>query len=435
MSIKVLTFKTLALIAISAISAAASVTNLAPFQFLQPIIIPKTALAQTNFPLPTSRQDEFFQIARSRTDAVTAISSSIVLAITTPSPMFYGQTVDGFAQVNAADNSPVSGTITFYDGAASICVIPVDPTVSCPTSAGTGFAIGSHILTAVYSGDSTHSSSVSNAASVNVLPAITASTLTSSLNPSQSGQSVVFTATLNGGYAVPSGMVTFFDGTVVFGTAMLDGSGLATLSVPMLAVGKHGIVARYSGDGFSAASQSAVFSQLVNASSQMSPASFTIVAGSISVGSGKTASVLVRVSPMNGFNQGVQLGCSDLPSEATCTFASTVIPAGGGTTTMQLSTRAPSDCGSSTPYGQTGSLPFAAPVFAGVLMLFLPKRRRGMNGLWALIAMVGLITMIGCGTCTDLGTRPGTYTIKVTGVSTGLAQTANFQKVQVTVGE
>jgi hypothetical protein len=44
--------------------------------------------------------------------------------------------------------------------------------------------------------------------------------------------------------------------------------------------------------------------------------------------------------------------------------------------------------------------------------------------------------MTGCGACTNLGTRPGTYTIQVTGISMGGSNHVTVtQNVQVTVTE
>src|SRR5258708_10365916 len=89
--------------------------------------------------------------------------------------------------------------ITFYDGATNICTIPVAPSASCPASAGAGFAVGTHVLTAVYSGDSTHLGSTSAAVTAVVLPLAatkvqTVTMLTSSADPATSGQSVRVTA-------------------------------------------------------------------------------------------------------------------------------------------------------------------------------------------------------------------------------------------------
>ncbi len=73
--------------------------------------------------------------------------------------------VNGSAQVTSSDGSLATGTITFYDGTTNICTIPVAPSASCPASAGANFAVGTHVLTAVYSGDTTHLGSTSRCAS------------------------------------------------------------------------------------------------------------------------------------------------------------------------------------------------------------------------------------------------------------------------------
>ena len=59
------------------------------------------------------------------------------------------------------------------------------------------------------------------------------------------------------------------------------------------------------------------------------------------------------------------------------------------------------------------------------------ERRRAVKGLLvALIALCGMATLSGCGACTDLGTKPGSYTIRVIGTSGSSVVTT---KVQVTV--
>ncbi len=447
--------------------------------------------------------------------AAADVSTSVVLTVTTPGTIYFGQNVDGYAQVNSSDGSALTGTITFYDGALNICVIPVATGASCPASTGVGFAAGTHVLTAVYSGDTGHSGSTSNAASVVVLQDSTTASVVSSANPAAYGQSVVFTASIQGAHGIvsgivtfidganmlgsaalnpagtatisvstisvgahalseviqaapastitmlasnldpavsgqsviftanvvrsgqsmtqPTGTVTFMDGGAVLGTGTLDGAGLATFITSSLGVGSHIVTASYAGDATSSGSTSGVLTQVVTSAQGTSPASFTISAAPVTVKVGQMASVMVKVSPANGFNQAVLLGCTNLPSESACTFGSGMIRAGGGSTTLQLSTMAPRDCGTTTPY--SAGLPYAAPMVAGLMMLFIPgTRRRALKGLlMALVALCGLPAMMGCGNCTDLGTRPGTYTINVTGTAVGSTPTVVSQKVTVTV--
>lgn len=93
--------------------------------------------------------------------------------------------------------------------------------------------------------------------------------LTSSMNSSQFGQSVTFTATVgNGGVSIPTGKVTFLDGTTPLGTTSLDGGGVASFTTSGLAVASHNVTAAYEGDSKSTPSTSASVIQIVNKADQ-----------------------------------------------------------------------------------------------------------------------------------------------------------------------
>src|SRR5262249_40966756 len=99
--------------------------------------------------------------------------------------------------------------------------------------------------------------------------AATTTILTSSLNPSISGQAVTFTATVTAnapGGGVPSGSVIFTDGSTNLGTVSLNSSGVAAFTTSTLSVGQHNIKARYLGNSQYVASISAVLVQTVNSS-------------------------------------------------------------------------------------------------------------------------------------------------------------------------
>jgi hypothetical protein len=82
--------------------------------------------------------------------------------------------------------------------------------------------------------------------SVPVLP--TTTTLTSAPNPSTSGQSVTFTATVTSGSGVPAGTVTFTEGATVWASGVaVNGAGQAAFSTAALAVGSHTLTATFTG--------------------------------------------------------------------------------------------------------------------------------------------------------------------------------------------
>jgi streptogramin lyase len=96
-------------------------------------------------------------------------------------------------------------------------------------------------------------------------PPPTTTTVVSSVNPSQLGQAITFTATVAGNF--PTGTVQFMDGgTPLAAPVTLSGGGVAQLMTSTLTQGTHAITAVYSGDANNAASQSAPLSQVVNGS-------------------------------------------------------------------------------------------------------------------------------------------------------------------------
>jgi hypothetical protein len=90
----------------------------------------------------------------------------------------------------------------------------------------------------------------------------TTTSLNSSLNPSQFGQPVTFTARVTSSGPTPTGRVTFLDGTAAIGSATLSGD-VATLTKSSPAIGTHLITAEYVGDADNAESTSSALDQVV----------------------------------------------------------------------------------------------------------------------------------------------------------------------------
>lgn len=360
-------------------------------------------------------------------DLPTGVATNVVLIVTTASTISFGEDVSVYAQVTSSDGSILTGTVSFYDGAENICTIPISQMASYSASAGNGFAVGTHMVTAVYSGDATHLSATSDAVPVIVIPDVAATTLTGSAN-----RATAFTATVGTALAAPTEPVSYPDGSTVLGAANLNNLGGATTS---LAADSHTITATYAGDAKNAASSSTALTEIVKGPSPTGQNSFTLaVTGSSTVDIGRATNLLVTVTPQTGSIQPVQLSCTDLPSESTCTFGTQTLPVNGGTTSLQITTMFPHSCESTTSSAQNEGLPFAGPVLAGLMLLFIPRRKRkAVKGLLlALVAVCGLAALTpltGCGNCTDLGTRPGDYTIKVVGTSTEVATNTVITKI------
>ena len=179
-------------------------------------------------------------------------------------PSVYGQSVTFTASVTP---SAASGTVTFRDGATSLGTGDLASGTATYSTSSLSVAGSPHSITAVYDGDSTYEISLSSVLSQGVDPASTTTSLTSSLNPSAFGQSVIFTATVTTtlpGSGIPTGTVQWnVDGVGSGSPVALDASGQATLSTSALTVGSHTIDAAYGGDASFVASNATQWSQTV----------------------------------------------------------------------------------------------------------------------------------------------------------------------------
>lgn len=184
------------------------------------------------------------------TQHVNAPSTTSLVADADPSA--FGGPVTFTATVTVGGTP--TGTVTFHDGAVVLGSTTL--TSSSAAITVTDLAAGTHSVTATYSGDATWGASTSAAVSHTVLAAPTTTSLASDANPVVADQTITLTATVSGGAGVPTGNITFADGTTTLGTAALAG-GVAALPGVSLAVGTHSLTADYAGAGSSGPSVSA----------------------------------------------------------------------------------------------------------------------------------------------------------------------------------
>jgi hypothetical protein len=277
-------------------------------------------------------------------------------------------------------------------------------------------------------------------------------TLTSSLNPATAGKSVTLTATVatkvRGVTAVPTGTVTFMDGSTSLGTANLT-NGSATFTTSSLAVGSHSVTAQYSGNGNFVPTTSTVVTEVVAGVPDYALSANTT---SATVNPGSSASFTITLTPAYGYNGTVSLSCGTLPATVTCSFqpASLVSPASGTVATMLTITTVGATAALDMPE-RLNSKPGVPMLLAslngfGVFGLVLAgakkRNRRYMVVVLCILAFVMMFTMVGCGgssggtTSTsptnpgNPGTPAGSYPVTVTGTGTGaLTHTMNLTLV------
>jgi hypothetical protein len=129
-----------------------------------------------------------------------------------------------------------------------------------------------------------------------------ATALTASPNPVTVSGTVTLTATVTAasGSAIPTGTVTFLDGTTSLGTGTLDAKGVATLAVTTLAVGTHSITANYSGDTNFSGSVSAGVTVTVNAVVALVSTTTALTVSANPVTAGQSVTLTATVTPASG---------------------------------------------------------------------------------------------------------------------------------------
>ncbi len=349
---------------------------------------------------------------------VNSVSTTTFLSAV-PTSLTVGQSLTLTATVTSASGAAPSGTVTFYNGTASL---------GSGTLNGNGVvtltitpAVGSYAITASYVGSTNDVASISPPVAVTVLAATTTTSLSASPNPAPFGATVTFAATVSASALTPTGSLSFYDGAALLATEALT-SGAATYSTSTLNAGTHNITAVYAGAAEFTASTSPVVAEVIL------PAEFSIFASPAerTVYTGQTATFDIIITPGTGFALPVALSCSQLPANTVCKFSPATVSAGGGVAKLVVETSAPRAATAASSY--TAKVGGAA--LAGLLIFFIPGRLRRRRNAWFIwLAFLALLTagfgIAGCGAPGSLtgGTTVGTCAIVVTGSATNGSQT------------
>ncbi len=228
-----------------------------------------------------------------------------------------------------------------------------------------------------------------------------------SATPHDAPGSFTFTATINplhlqgdSSTNVPSGMVTFTDGSTSLGTVAVS-DGTASVTSDVSAPGTHVITAVYSGDDHYVGQTKATFIENIDAPS--SAYLLTADPSSATLFPGQSTMFAITATPNPTSIDTVNFSCGTLPAGLTCAFNPTSITLAGvvaQTTTLTV-TVAPTFVASndSMPRPYRG-LPLAGASI-GVLGWFVMggfcrSRRNRWTAMLSLIVFAGLLAFVGC---------------------------------------
>lgn len=275
------------------------------------------------------------------------IGQSLTLSVAVTNTGGSGVTPTGTVTLQDTVYSVVSGVLQHTTTTlASNVALDGSGNASVATSS---LSADKHFITANYSGDSNFSGG--NSSLIQIVHAnASATTLTSSSNPATPGQQITLSAkvaAVPSGSSIPTGQVTFLDGTTVIGQAPLNTSGVASFSTSTLSTGSHNLSAVYASDTVFATSTGPLMQSVQGAlstttslSSSANPSVYT-----------QSVTFTASVTPASG--SAVPTGTVTFKSGATTLGTGTLD--GSGVATFTTSTLAVGSASITAVYGGSGN--------------------------------------------------------------------------------
>jgi hypothetical protein len=305
--------------------------------------------------------------------------STTTLTISPASPTV-GQQVTLTAKVTGPSGSTVvpTGTVTFLSSSSTLGTGKLDGTGTATYSTSSLNAT-TYTLTASYGGDSAYSASTSSAQSLVVTPDLTTTTLTVSPASTTAGQTITFTAKVkvNTGSTIPTGTITFLNGTKQIAAVAVDGAGTATFTSSTLAVGTYSVTAAYSGDANNASSTSSATTLVVSTAPVATTT--TLTASATTVTSGASITFTATVKPASGsvaatgtvtFKDGsTTLGTGTLDGTGKATYGTAALSVGSHSITASYG----GDSGNLTSTSSAVSITVSAPPPADFTLSIAPS--------------------------------------------------------------
>jgi len=168
-------------------------------------------------------------------------------------PVVLNVSVREVSEATPPVGGPITGSVTIQAGSMTLATLPLNSALDA-SLVTTLLPVGTNTVTAIYPGNPCVTASASPPVTVVVSPEATTTALTVSAPTVTAGATVTLTATLHSQQGAPSGTVTFLNHGVSLGTALLNNSGVATLTTTSLPVGDGSLKASYGGSTNFAAS-------------------------------------------------------------------------------------------------------------------------------------------------------------------------------------
>jgi subtilase family serine protease len=379
-------------------------------------------------------------------DAKTGDLTAISPASAVYGSQFYANISPYGGTEGLAKGNPATGTLTLSQNGAQLTTITLDSQgVANYEFTSSTLSPGTYTLAAAYSGDSSYKASTTTQkltitkAPVSAIAGPTnGSTVQSTANVEVGSTITVYSYGVApaGSLAVQMngtslGTVNVTNGSVVFESEQNASAGIA-VTASQIGVGNSAtFTIAYNGD--SNYQGAGPFNTTVTVAEPVNAALALSTSGNITITTpGQSGTSMLTVTPSNGFGGSVSLTCA-LTSGAvssynpTCSIPSSVSISGTAaqTASITVSTTASTTANVRKRTAVLTELGGGGIVFAGVLIIFVPRRRKLWLPMFCFVALGAALLTIGCSAGGgsigpgggSSGTPAGTYTFTITGAN------------------
>ncbi len=273
--------------------------------------------------------DNNYNASMSAAVSLSSLMATPTVSVTpSPNPATYGSVITLSSTVAGVGSTP-TGSVTFSTANGLLGSGSINSSGIAVLTVST-LPVGSYAISANYVGDTNYNPATSAPANLSVTKGAPAAVTSVSVSSAASGTPLIFTVTVSGGGAIPTGTVNFLDGATTIGTATLV-SGVASYSTNTLVIGNHSITASYSGDSnYGIVTSPAVTVSILTASTVKltSSTSSATYGMPLVLSAAVTGGTPVATGTVTFSNGSTTLGTGTLNSNGIATYSTSGLPVG-----------------------------------------------------------------------------------------------------------
>lgn len=318
---------------------------------------------------------------------------------------------------------PMSGTVTFYDGATVLGSVAINPTTELASIAVPSMTVGTHNFSAIYSGDANYTNSSSGGFSETIVPPISGITVSGNGTSADVSANVTWSAQVVNPLKQPqpSGTVTWIANGQQLGTSQVGPDGTTSFTTSFPTPGIYSVTANYAGQQEPG---TLTFSQTILSTGTDGSAPFAMATSNAPTMANDGTTQFAIAFTSAGVTTPVALSCTGAPEGYSCAVNPSTITLSDATKQPTVTVSVTRNATTTQAQMMNKTTISMAGFGIGILGVFgLRKRRRSfVFSVLAVVLMLPGLSIIGCGALGGSAAGPSSYSLTVTATTATYSQ-------------